>query len=393
MSVSKGSPRHNSADLRASASGLETSSVRGSGVFDALGPSLDDLLEATGAPIMACRAWLETWIACYPDHEPLAVGVRSLSQDALVAVALLATRRRRGILEVVRMGDGAADYARFPARNRHAARSLGSAVISELSRIRGPWSLFIGQLPPKDPVAHEVARNLRTAMVGPADGSPTVRFEMGRSLEDYVPHKVRANIRTRTNRMLRERLTPFFFRTRESGEIARILPEADAVRRARDGALDRRSKLDDERYLRFRHTVLRKLAAGGHVELAGLRVAGELIAYQIGLLDGTVYRQWDSRFHPAWRQFGPGTLLNVEALGSVLKDPRFTEFDFMRGVHAHKLEYATDVRAAESLVAWSSSNVRTIGSLEERFKKIVRGPRRGPARPSSPTQSIAGGDR
>jgi len=390
MSVSKGSQRHNSADVHAFAPSLETSSVRGTGVFDALGPSLDDLFEATGAPIMARRTWLETWISCYPDHEPLAVEVRSLSQNALVAVALLATRRRRGILEVVRMGDGATDYARFPARNRHAARSLGSALISELAKIRGPWRLFIGQLPPKDPVAQEVARNLRTSMVGPGDGSPTVRFERGRLLENYVPHKVRANMRTRTNRMRREGITPVFFRTRESDEIVRILPEADGVRRARDTALARRSKLDDERYLRFRHTVLRKLAAEGHVELAGLRVAGELIAYQIGLLDGTVYRQWDSRFHPAWRQFGPGTLLNSEALGSVLKDPRFTEFDFMRGVHAHKLEYATDVRSAESLVAWSSPNVRTIGSLEERLKRIVRGPRRGPGQPSTPPQSIAG---
>jgi CelD/BcsL family acetyltransferase involved in cellulose biosynthesis len=324
---------------------------------------------------MARRTWLETWIACYPDHEPLAVHVRS--QDVLLAVALLATRRRRGILEVVRMGDGATDYARLPARDRNAARSLGSALITELAKIRGPWSLFIGQLPPQDPVAQEVARNLRTAMVGPGDGSPTVRFERGRSLEDYIPPKVRANMRTRANRMLREGMTPVFFRTREAGDIVRILPEADGVRRARDTALGRRSRLDDERYLRFRHTVLQTLAAEGHAELAGLRVAGELIAYQIGLLDGTVYRQWDSRFHPAWHQFGPGTLLNSEVLGSVLGDSRFMEFDFMRGVHAHKLEYATDIQPAEALVAWSSSLTRTIGSLERRLKRIVRGPRHG----------------
>jgi CelD/BcsL family acetyltransferase involved in cellulose biosynthesis len=190
--------------------------------------------------------------------------------------------------------------------------------------------------------------------------------------------------------MRREGITPVFFRTREAGDVVRILPEADAVRRARDTALGRRSRLDDERYLRFRHTVLRKLAAEGHVELAGLRVSGELIAYQVGLLDGTVYRQWDSRFHPAWRQFGPGTLLNSQALGSVLEDPRFTEFDFMRGVHAHKLEYATNVRSAEALAAWSSSHVRTIGSLEERLKKIVRGPRHGSEQSSSPPQTIAG---
>jgi len=324
---------------------------------------------------MARRTWLETWIACYPDHEPLAVHIRS--QDVLLAVALLATRRRRGILEVVRMGDGAVDHARLPACDRNAARLLSSALITELAKIRGPWSLFIGQLPPQDSAAQEIARNFRTAMVLPADGSPTVRFERGRLLEDYIPRKVRANVRTRTNRMRREAMTPVFFRTREADEIVRMLPEADSVRRARDAALDRWCKLDDERYLRFRHNVLQTLAAEGHVELAGLRVAGELIAYQIGLLDGTVYRQWDSRFHPAWHQFGPGTLLNSEVLGSVLEDSRFMEFDFMRGVHAHKLEYATDIQPAEALVAWSSSLTRTIGSLERRLKRIVRGPRHG----------------
>ncbi len=342
----------------------------GPDVLTELGVALDDLHEETSAPIMARRPWLEEWIRYYPDHEPWAVYVEG--RRGLQAAALLARLRRRGVLEMVRMGHGVTDHARLPCRDQESARLLAEAVSSELEATRGPWRLFLGQLPVGDPVARGIAATLSTAAFLPGDGSPTVRFARGRSIDDYLPAKFRSNLRTRMNRLHRDGLSADFSRLRDTADIVRILPETERVRRERDAALGRRSKLDDPRYLSFRRNVLASFADRQEVEITTLRIGGELIAYQIGLLDGDAYRQWDSRFSPAWSRFGPGSQLNTVTLGWVLEDLRFHEFDFMRGTHPHKLEFATEIIPAETLVAWSSPFARGVTSLEEGLKQVVK---------------------
>ena len=61
---------------------------------------------------------------------------------------------------------------------------------------------------------------------------------------------------------------------------------------------DRRSDLDDPRYHAFWSSLVIALAASAELELALAEVDGELVAYDIGLLDGTAYRIWDGRFAP-----------------------------------------------------------------------------------------------
>src|SRR5438552_17986643 len=90
--------------LTARGPGATVSVLRGPSVLADLGDELDDLLAATGAPIPARRPWLQAWVDAFTDHGPWAVVVRS--PDRLEGVALLATRVRRGVTEVVRLGNG-----------------------------------------------------------------------------------------------------------------------------------------------------------------------------------------------------------------------------------------------------------------------------------------------
>lgn len=349
----------------------------GTSVLADLGQALDELHEATSAPIMARRPWLESWIGSYPDIEPWVVSVEG--PHGLEAAALLGRFRRRGVLHIVRMGHGATDHARLPARTPEAARHLAQTVSAELKAIRGPWHLFLGQLPVGDMVARNIAAELPTAVFMSGDGAPTVRFDRGRLIDSYVPRKLRNNLRTRMNRLNREGLPADFARLRMVADVERVLPETERVRRDRDDALGRKTKLDDPRYLAFRRRVLSELATRHEVEITTFRIRGELVAYQVGLLDGGVYRQWDSRFSSAWGRFAPGSQLNAATLGWVLEDTRFHEFDFMRGIHPHKLEFATEVIPAETLMAWSSSIVRRYTGVEERLKRLVKGTRESPS--------------
>jgi len=359
--------------------------ARGSSALAELSGALDALNEETSAPIMARRPWLATWVSCYPDHEPWTIYVEG--PRGLEAAALLARRRRRGVLEIVRMGHGATDHARLPSRDQRSARILAEAISSALEATRGPWRLFLGQLPVGDPVTKEIVATLPTAALVPSDGSPTVRLEQGGSIDEFLSRKMRSNLRTRMNRLQREGLSADFSRLREAAEIEQILPETERVRRERDAELGRSCKLDDPRYLSFRRMVLVELAKRREVELTTLRIGDELVAYQVGLLDGEVYRQWDSRFSPAWRWFAPGGQLNAVTLGWVLEDRRFREFDFMRGIHPHKLELATDVIPAETLVAWSSSLSRRFTTLEHQLKRLVKRDKERSSHPSGPVHA------
>lgn len=333
--------------------------LKGRNVLAALGSALDDLHKETGVPIVSRRPWLESWITHYLDHQPWAVAVEGPDMR-LDAVALLACRRRRGVTEVVRMGHGGSDYGRLPARDSASAACLAQTVVAELHAFRGPWGLFIGQLPVDDPVARGIAEHLRWASITTGDVSPTLRFGPDRSFRAHISHNHCKNTRLAINRVRKAGLTMAIECLQDPGGITRVLPEATEVRRQRDTTTGRPSKLDDPRYAAFREAVIMKLAARGEIELTTMRIGGELVAYNVALLDGQACRLWDGRFSPPWSHYYPGQLVINAVLERALTNPRFTELDLMRGGLPYKERLANELVAAQTLAAWSSPLVQTV---------------------------------
>jgi CelD/BcsL family acetyltransferase involved in cellulose biosynthesis len=351
---------------------LRVRELTGPEILRSLGERLDDLAAATGAPITARRPWQQTWIECYPDHEPWAIVLEG-DGGRIEAAALLATRRRPGRTEIVGLGHGPCDQLRLPARSPEAARRLAAEVARALIGRRGAWSFRFEQLPVGDPVAAEVERLLPAAAVVPGDGSPAMAFDKGRDFKSYVGHNSRGVAKTMRNRMKRNGLEVLVEGLRDPERVVAALPEVEKVHRDRDVQLVRRSDLDDPRMARFWRAAIARHAELGELELVTLRLNGTLAGYVVGLLDGESYRLWDGRFAGKFAWYSPGRLADQEALASALEGERFQEFDWMRGEEAYKLRNSSHVVPAEHLVAWSSRVVRMVDEWPRRSKEALKG--------------------
>ncbi len=301
--------------------------LRGPNLLERLGPDLDALMAATGAPITARRPWMRAWANAYPSFEPLAVAVGG--PGALRAAALLAVRRRRGVREVVGLGHEMSDQARLPATDPGSAQALGRSVAREL-RSMGRWSLRIEQLPPDDPAVMALAASLPRSAIVPGDRSPFRPLE-SRTLNDYLSRNTRGAANQARNRAAREGLSLEVKILREPLEVAAVQPDMERVRRLRDASLARRSDLEDPARNAFWHAAIKDLAALGSVEVVTVWLGQLLAAYCVNLLDGDAYRVWDARFEPEFARFRPGTLAEHAGLESALSRPEIRVFDWMRG--------------------------------------------------------------
>jgi CelD/BcsL family acetyltransferase involved in cellulose biosynthesis len=331
--------------------------------------ALEALLDRTGAPITMRRLWLEPWVQ-RGSWEPWLVGVPE--PPGLTAAAPLARRRRRGVTEIVGLGHGWADHARLPATDPAAARALALGVRTELSRLRGPWRLVVEQLPRADPVARLLGDLLDQHRHVEGDGLPRLAVGSSRLPSDRLSKRFRYDHRRAEREARSAGLGPVLRYERDPRGVAALLTRVAALRRLRDHERGRPSDLDAPADERYWAGLCAALAARGDLEVATLWLGGELAAYNLGIVDGRVYRCWDGRIAPAWARYRPGYLLHVPLLDHVASGHEVDEIDLMRGVTEFKLRFADEVVPAESLHAWSSGALRLSAELPERGRRRWR---------------------
>ncbi|GAB2754922.1 hypothetical protein GCM10027020_03850 [Nocardioides salsibiostraticola] len=315
--------------------------------------ALDDLLLRTAAPISARRIWWEAWTTAF-DEEAWILTEPGPDAGLSAAAPLVRRRRRRDRTEVVVLGHGTSDFARLPARGGAASQALAERIVAELDELGGAWHLRLEHLPPGDPTAFHLARLLPGCRwTLPWDrASPYLRLEPNSGPEEYYSKSGRSKMR-RARRTF-EREGGSVRRVQDPDEIVRLLPTMAALRRARDHAQDRRSDLDDPRYHRFWSSLVVALASSAELEVALAEVNGELLAYDVGLLDGDAYRIWDGRFAPGSEKLSPGRVLRDANLERAL-ELGCLELDHQRGITVAKMQLASDVRPVSVLEAWSSA--------------------------------------
>jgi CelD/BcsL family acetyltransferase involved in cellulose biosynthesis len=315
--------------------------------------ALDELHALTATPVTARRTWLRAWIECNPAWEPLAILVPA-GEGGLAAAAFLARRPRPFWTEYVALGHPSSDQVRLAARDAAAASELARGIVACLASGPAPWRLCLAHLPAGDPVAAELVERLPFVKRMPGDLSATLRFGNSRDARALVTKKHHREVRRFGNRLEREGLVPLVQHVRDPAAIAALLPEMEAMTRARDLELIGHSTLDRGTMRAFFRAVVLGHAALGEVELTTLRLGGELAAYMLCFLDGTACRAWACRHAPHLARYAPGLLNNYAAIERAVASG-FQEFDWMRGDEGYKERVSNDVVRAEDLLAWSSS--------------------------------------
>jgi Acetyltransferase (GNAT) domain len=330
----------------------------GRDVLDRVAPTLEDLWEATEAPVTARLPWLSIWARHY-GYEPWAIVVDG--DQGPEAAALLARRKTGGRGSVVGLGHGRSDYARLPAGDLESAERLGDAMGRALRSLPSPWSLHLEQLPAGDPAAELLASSLRWSEVRAGDQAPALVFDRSAPEADELSAGIRREVRKKWNRVRSAGLSVQTEVVADPEQVATLLPDIERIRGARDAMLARRPESDTSKA--FRRDVTVELVRRGQAEVATLRFDGELAAYAVCLADRDAYRRWESRFDLRWERFSPGLLIMEFTIRRAREDPRFARYDHMRGTEEQKLRASNHVEPAWRVVAWSSRAMRYASEL------------------------------
>ena len=327
--------------------------LAGPDVLDHLGAELDELVQAAGAPVTARGTWLRAWVDAYQPDEPWAVAVRERTTGRLDAVALLWSRSEDDHEAITPLGRRQSDRGVLPVRSPEAADALAAALVSCLSTRTRPWALRLGQLPARDPVVAGVVRRLDSARSVPGLPIPGVEFGEATTIEPWLGRGLRKQLRKARNRLDADGDEAEVAFTRDAGDVAVLLDEVERTHRSRERDALRTSDLESASGLTFWRNTILQHAENGEVEVAVLRLGGELASYVVSLLDGDSYRVFDGRCATAWARFSPGRLLEAATLERAVGDGRFARVDWMNGCASEKLLAANAVEHTEHLVASS----------------------------------------
>ena len=321
----------------ASTAALETVLVAGQHDIDAVAADLELLHSDLGKPLMATWTWLRPWTSVHREWDPVAVVVRERGGPQIEAAALLAMRSTGNGTELIAIGRGPLQCTRLAARSDRGARMLAKGITELLPADRA-WTLDLPELPSADRVARLLVQQLTGAEITPLPPIPRVEFHPGAEQStDVLSANMRRQLRKATNRLASDGRTAQIEFTRDDSEVQRLLPAIERVHVDRDHSTGRASDLDDAAALQLWRRLIEACAADGRIEVATMRIDGELAAYVIALPDGGVYRIFDGHFDSTFGRYSPGRILEATVLDRAIADGRYRCLDWGSGIASEKL--------------------------------------------------------
>ncbi len=316
---------------------------------------VDELVRDLKMPVMATWGWLQHWAESFTAWTPMMVQVRTPDTQQLVGCAMLAIDKKASGATVVAMGHSSSLYAGLPARDPAAGLALAKAIVDALDDVSEAWALDLEQLPDHDPTLRYLNEKLDNGQLLPELRVPRVVFSTAHSIEEVLSKSKRKQLRKARNRIEQDGLEMVIAFDRGRAISSELLDEVEAVHVSRDRDARRNSDLDRPAEREF----WRRVVEGGNedweIEIATLRLDGELAAYAVAILDGDTYRIYDGRMSTEWQHYSPGRLVEAAALQRALSDQRFTVLDWMSGIAAEKLLTTNFAESRVRLVATSGS--------------------------------------
>jgi CelD/BcsL family acetyltransferase involved in cellulose biosynthesis len=188
-------------------------------------------------------------------------------------------------------------------------------------------------------------------------------FQADRNPGRYLTTNYRGQAKNKWNRMVKHGLEPKIEVLTSPEEISPVLPRVMEIAGIRQAELTGRRKLDRSHHAVFFTDVVLSHASRDEVELMLLRVGGEIGAYSLTFLDGTIARMWSSHYHPRWSEYSPGHILSRALVERCVHRPEIDALDWMKGLEPYKLRTANHVEPAQSLQAWSGLGGRSVGEM------------------------------
>jgi CelD/BcsL family acetyltransferase involved in cellulose biosynthesis len=283
------------------------------------------------------------------------VEVRTPDTGQLAACAMLAVDKTESGARVMAMGHTSSLYAGLPARDPAAAKALANAIVDALDGLAETWALELEQIPEDDPTVRHLSGMLDNGQLLPELRVPRVVFSSAHNADQVLSKSKRKQLRKARNRIEQAGLEMVIAFDRGRAISAELIDEVETVHVSRDRHHRRNSDLDRPAEREF----WRRVVEGGNeeweIEIATLRLDGELAAYAVAILDGDTYRIYDGRMATEWQHYSPGRLVESAALSRALSDQRFTVLDWMSGIAAEKLLTTNFAESRLRLVATSGS--------------------------------------
>ncbi len=316
---------------------------------------VDELVRDLKMPVMASWTWLQHWAESFTAWTPMMVQVRTPDTQQLVGCAMLAIDKKASGATAVAMGHSSSLYAGLPARDPAAAMALAKAIVDALDEVSEAWALDLEQLPDHDPTLRCLNERLDNGQLLPELRVPRVVFSTAHNIDEILTKGKRKQLRKARNRIEQDGLDMVIAFDRGRAISSELLDDVEAVHVSRDRHARRNSDLDRPAEREF----WRRVVEGGNedweIEIATLRLDGELAAYAVAILDGDTYRIYDGRMSTDWQHYSPGRLVEAAALSRAISDQRFTVLDWMSGIAAEKLLTTNFAESRVRLVATSGS--------------------------------------
>ncbi|WP_141003099.1 GNAT family N-acetyltransferase [Nocardioides humi] len=307
------------------------------------------------------------WLGAAARHlpgEPVAITVRR--DGAVVGLAALAVRRRRGVTRVEVLGGGLNDYAELFHDDVDAADVLAEAIAAWIRGHRR-WSLALSQLAPEDPVLAGLRARLPGATV--VAGPPMPRID-GPGTTYRLSRNRRRKPHTALNRLASDGLAATSLEVDDPEGFERWLPAVIDVRRGRDHGSGRRSHLDDPATRAFYEAFVRAAVAEGRARMHLLVVGEEVLGFATTMTDGATLRLYDGRVAQDWLRYRGGIVCEMAAVQRAVADPGITTFDWLRGRTEAKFGNA-EIHRCE-LRAASHAWIGAVDAWEARARSRVK---------------------
>lgn len=330
---------------------LRTEVVRGERLVRLVDGEVDQLAARCHAPATARAPWVAATVRAVPEPDPWAVVVRDEVGMARAAAVLLSATDDRGEM-VALAGSATGHRSAVIADSAATAALLGHAVAETLLNRNRPTTVLLGPIDTAAPFIGEFAATIPGAEVASVEPIPAVRRNGSSDADDYLAPSMRRTLRKAANRLRTDGARTGLRFTRDSAEIAALLPALQDVHRARNHGQGRASELDDPVGRRIWNGRIVALAQDGHLEVSTLTIDGRIAAQVIALVEPTSYCVLEGFMVSEFSRYAAGRVLESAVLQRFLDDPTKERLDWMTSVApesllaANELQPVSVVRAA-----------------------------------------------